>query len=269
MSERMVKSMSDSNYTDDEKLILFMSGELKGDVLSDFRIKLSESPKLQRLLSDFENLDTKILSSLDGKDQMPEDFRNIIKERINELEVETASSSNLITQIKSLFTLKSLMPAGAGAAFAAVLFSMVGGPALVMKSGVEQNSEYNELNFFSEETNIQEMPWMLQQPALTKLVVNDKTGNYSRYLGNRTNKAEVGESFFIYVTSFTSGELTVKRVLGDGQTDTFIDKAPVWVGSVVEVSDAGYPWKLKNKGRQRIQIFLNDKLTDSIVLEVE
>ena len=268
MSERMGKSMSDSNYTDEEKLILFMSGELTGEALSDFRIKLSESPKLQSLLSDFENLDTKILSSLDGKDQMPEDFRNLIKERINELEAETASGSNLITQIKSVFTLKSLMPAGAGAAFATVLFSMVGGPALVMKSGLEQDGKYN-LNMVSVETNIQEMPWMLQQPALTKLIMNDKTGNYSRYLGNRINKAEVGESFFVYVTSFKSGELTVKRVSEDGQTFTLIDKASVSIGSVVEVSDAGYPWELKNKGRQKIQIFLNNKLTDTIILEVE
>lgn len=268
MFERMGKNMSDNKYTDEEKLILFMSGELKGDVLSDFRIKLSESPKLQRLLSDFENLDTKILSSLDGKDQMPEDFRNIIKERINELEAETASSSNLITQIKSLFTHKSLMPAGAGAAFAAVLFSMVGGPALVMKGGGDSNSQ-NNLNDAGLEANIQEMPWMLQQPALTKIIVNDKTGNYSRYLGNRTNKAEVGESFFVYVTSFKSGKLTVKRVLEDGQSDTLIDKASVSIGSVVEVSDAGYPWELINKGRQRIQIFLDSKLTDTIILEVE
>ena len=55
----------------------------------------------------------------------------------------------------------------------------------------------------------------------------------------------------------------------DGQADTLIDKATVSIGSVVEVSDDGYPWELKNKGRQRIQIFLNNELTDTIILEVE
>ena len=115
-----------------------------------------------------------MLSSFEEKDVMPEDFRNIIKERINELEAETASSSNLITQIKSLFTLKSLMPAGAGAAFAAVLFSMVGGPALVMKGGGDSDSQ-NNLNDAGLEANIQEMPWMLQQPALTKIIASQTT----------------------------------------------------------------------------------------------
>lgn len=260
--------MSKNNYSKEELLSLYLAGELKGADLSAFEDVLTKDPKLHALSISMEKLDGEMLSSFEEKDVMPEDFRNIIKERINELEAETASSSNLITQIKSLFTLKSLMPAGAGAAFAAVLFSMVGGPALIMKSGVEQDGTYN-LNVVSVETNIQEMPWMLQQPALTKIIMNDKTGNYSRYLGNRTNKAEVGESFFVYVTSFKSGKLTVKRVLEDGQSDTLIDKASVSIGSVVEVSDAGYPWELINKGRQRIQIFLDSKLTDTIIFEVE
>ena len=160
------------------------------------------------------------------------------------------------------------MPAGAGAAFAAVLLSMVGGPALVMRGANDQNDRYSP-NALSTKTDIQEMPWMLQQPALTKIIVNDKTGNYSRYFGNSANKVEVGESFFVYVTSFISGELSVKRISEDGQADTLIDRATVSIGSVVEVSDEGYPWELRNQGRQRIQIFLNNKLADTIVLEVE
>ena len=260
--------MSENNYSKEELLSLYLAGDLKGADLSKFEDVLANDPKLQALSISMEKLDGAMLSSFEGKDEMPEGLRNMIKERINELEAETASSSDLITQIKSVFTLKSLMPAGAGAAFAAVLFSMVGGPALVMKSGVEQDGKYN-LNVVSVETNIQEMPWMLQQPALTKIIMNDKTGNYSRYLGNRTNKAELGESFFVYVTSFKSGELTVKRVSEDGQTYTLIDKESVSIGSVIEVSDAGYPWELRKKGRQRIQVFLNSKLTDTIILEVE
>ena len=260
--------MSENNYSKEELLSLYLAGDLKGADLSEFEDVLAKDPKLQALSISMEELDSAMLSSFEGKDEMPEGLRNMIKERINELEAETASSSDLITQIKSVFTLKSLMPAGAGAAFAAVLFSMVGGPALVMKSGVEQDGKYN-LNVVSVETNIQEMPWMLQQPALTKIIMNDKTGNYSRYLGNRTNKAELGESFFVYVTSFKSGELTVKRVSEDGQTYTLIDKESVSIGSVIEVSDAGYPWELRKKGRQRIQVFLNSKLTDTIILEVE
>lgn len=260
--------MTENNFSKEELLSLYLAGELKGNELSKFEDILATDPKLQTLAISIKELDDEMFSSLEGQDEMPEGFRNQIKERINQLEAEAKSKSDFINQIKSLFTLKSLMPAGAGAAFAAVLLSMVGGPALVMRGANDQNDRYSP-NALSTKTDIQEMPWMLQQPALTKIIVNDKAGNYSRYLGNRANKAEVGESFFVYVTSFKSGELTVKSVSEDDQTDTLIDKASVSIGSVVEVSDAGYPWELRNKGRQRIQIFLNGKLTDTIVLEVE
>ena len=55
--------MSDSDYTDEEKLILFMNGELEGKVLSDFKVEISERPTIQRLLSNFDNLDKKMLAS--------------------------------------------------------------------------------------------------------------------------------------------------------------------------------------------------------------
>ncbi|MDC0955006.1 hypothetical protein OAR83_00735 [Alphaproteobacteria bacterium] len=260
--------MTENNYSKEELLALYLAGELKGSELSNFEDDLAKNPKLQALSNSMKELDGEMLSSLEGKDEIPEDFRNMIKERINELEAEASASSNLIAQTKSLFKLKSLIPAGAGAAFATVLVSMVAGPALVMKGVDNEGGKYNR-NLGSVETDIQEMPWMLQQPALTKIIVNDKTGNYSRYLGNGTNKVEVGESFFIYVTSFGSGELSVKSVSEDGQTNTLIDKASVSIGSVIEVSDEGYPWKLQNQGRQRIQIFLNNELTETIILAVE
>jgi len=260
--------MTENNYSKEELLALYLAGELNGSELSNFEDDLAKNPKLQALSNSMKELDGEMLSSLVGKDEMPEDFRNTIKERINELEAEVSASSNLITQTKSLFKLKSLIPAGAGAAFAAVLLSMVAGPALVMRGADNEGGRYNG-NVGSVETDIREMPWMLQQPVLTKIIVNDKTGNYSRYFGNGTNKVEVGESFFIYITSFESGELSVKSVLEDGQIDTLIEKASVSIGSVIEVSDEGYPYKLRNQGRKRIQIFLNNEITDTIILEVE
>ena len=264
--------MTRNNYSKEELLALYLAGELKGSELSNFENSLEKDSKLQALANSMTELDNAMSSSLEGKDRMPEDFKNQINERINELQTEEDSKSDFITQIKSVFTLKSLIPAGAGAAFVAVFFGMVGGPALVMK-GENTTDHYFELSdkFINKtvKPTIQEMPWMLEEPVLTKIIINDKYGNYSRYFGNSTNKVESGESFLLYATSFRSGILKIQYIGQDQEIIMLADNRKVSLGEVIEISDQGYPWKFDTTGRDKIQIFFNGQLVDTIVLFVE
>ena len=266
--------MSKNNYSKEELLSLYLAGDLKGAALSEFEDVLANDPKLQALSISMEKLDGAMLSSFDGNDEMPEDFRNMIKERINELEAETASSSDLITQMKSVFTFKSLLPAGAGAAFAAISLSIFGGPALVMK-GADKTANDGFAVFYDEfikenvKPSIQEMPWMIEEPILTKIIISDKFGNYSRYIGNSTNKVEIGESFLLYATSFRSGTLKVQYIGQDQEITVLVENQKVSLGETIEVSDQGYPWKFLSTGRDKIQILFDGQLVDTIVLDVE
>jgi len=260
--------MNESKYTNEERLTLYLAGELTGAELSAFETDLANDQELMALAKSISSIDEFMISSLKDKDLMPDEFRQKINAKINQLHLEKSPRIGIFDSIRQLLTPKSLIPAGTGAAMTALFFSMLGGPVLVMKGSDKRQDKYT----FEVENNgndIQEMPWMLQQPALTKIIVNDKAGNYSRYLGNSANKAEVGESFFVYVTLFKAGELSVKRVSDDGSITPLFDRASVSIGSVIEVSDEGYPWELKRRGIEKIEVFINKELADTILLQVE
>ena len=254
--------MKEEAYTIDELLILYQAGDLRGQELASFEEELASNSQLRVRLEEYNDLDLMMTEALTGKDEMPQYFRNDVQEKLSQSKLRGTNNFNPSRILQSIFSFRTLLPAGAGAALSAILIGLAG-PSMVMRGEESQGRDFFSA-FHIDQQEFDEKKWMLEMPAFARVVLLNEDGSYNRDLGKGLNKVSVGERFFIYVSVFQKGRLEVKTA-----NISIFEEQVVDMSSIVEISNDESPWEFVSPGRDRVDIIFNGVVLETIVFDVE
>jgi hypothetical protein len=244
---RVLSNMKKNFQISEKDIALFVSGELSPVKEKLVQDAIDRDQDLRAYISKLQQVDEFVLKEFSQDYPIPDEFRDLVRGRLE------ASELSIWSRLVQKLGLVSLFSGSLGAGIAVVLMSMFATPVMLTRSVPDSDGPIapKQINYG------EALPWDVHESLLIKAYAYQRSGGLQKLL-NVQNQVQTGDKLQIELLPLVQGEVLVNYISMSGTQEIF--KAVVTKGQEQLLFEPHSLPTFKGNDKDEIKVFFNKDL---------